>query len=78
MEYPCQGERHRVGKGGERRQERRRERQGREGGVGTRAGTAKGESDASREVRGGRGEKRIPLVVDVSEYWAAYKGEGVD
>ena len=26
----------------------------------------------------GTGRKRIPLVVDASAYWAAYKGDGDD
>ena len=73
-EYPCQVERHKVGKRGKRRREQRREQQGRAGRGRTRTGVAKGESGASGEGSGGWGEKRNPLVVDVLMYWASYGG----
>ena len=74
MEYPCQGERHGVGKGGERRWERR----GQANGGRTRTGSAKGETGASGEGSGGWGKKRSLLVVDVLAYWAAYGRDGAD
>ena len=43
-----------------------------------RTGTEKGESVTSREGSGGRGEKMSPLVVDVLEYWAAYRVDGAN
>ena len=73
-DYPCRGERHGVGKGGERRRERR----GRSGSGVTRTGTAKGDLGANGEGSGVQGEKRSPLVGDVSAYWAAYEGDVSD
>ena len=75
---PCQGEQHRVGKGGRT-------------GAGTDTGTARegwrGRNGTGNGERGGRRKqggqcelesKRIPMVEDVSEYWESYKGEGTN
>ena len=43
-----------------------------------RTGTVEGGAGASGEGRGGQGEKRIPLVLDVLEYWEVYKGVGAN
>ena len=73
----CRGERHGVGKGGERGQEQRQERQGKAGG-----GERDQEQRKEKQVRAGRaagsGVKRSPMVEDVSDYWEFYEGEGTD
>ena len=70
----CQGERHRVGREGER--ERERKWPASVGGTGPGTGKGKDWRKWGRQCR--KRTKRHTLVGDVQEYWGAYLGEGDD